>query len=221
MSLVELHDPYFQGYSHAVMAYGVAVAREMNLQEDLIDEITVAALLHDIGKYVMKQQVLLAERQLSSEEMVTIQNHCRMAVKILEGIDFPWRVKDIIYAHHERYDGSGYPEGKRGRGIPLGARIISAVSGYLAMTANRPHRLAMNREDAVVELKNNAGTQFDPEVVEVFLSLLERSPIEKTMGFSRHILLVDEEMDFLSVCTLALAKQGFHPVKARSSLDRT
>ncbi len=209
IGLLEVNDPFFGGNSHITMEYAKAVAEEMNLPKDMIDEIVVAALLHDIGKIGVKKELLVEKKDLSESEYSSIKGHCENGVKILESINFPWKVKPIILHHHERYDGNGYPMGLKGREIPLGARILAVVDAFTAMTANRPYRKALTKEDALKELHRNVGTQFDPEVVEVFTRVIEKRFFYRGLTTRPRILIVDDEIDYLTLLKLKLANEGF------------
>src|SRR3990172_5166749 len=174
VGLLEINDPFFSGNSHITMEYARAVAEEMKLSKEMVDEIVVASLLHDIGKIGIRSEILTEKKEITDTEYQTVKSHCENGVKILDTIDFPWKIKPIIVHHHERYDGKGYPGGLKGREIPLGARILSVVDAYAAMTANRPHRKSRPKGEAIEELHRNVGTQFDPEIVELFTLVVER-----------------------------------------------
>ncbi|RMG58396.1 MAG: response regulator [Deltaproteobacteria bacterium] len=209
VGLLEVNDPFFGGNSHITMEYAKAVAEEMNLPPEMVDEIVVASLLHDIGKVGVKKEILVDKKDLTEKEYNSIKGHCENGVKILESIEFPWKVKPIILHHHERYDGNGYPMGLKGREIPLGARILAVVDAFTAMTANRPYRKALSKEDAIRELHRNVGTQFDPEVVEVFTRVIEKRFFYRGLTTRPRILVVDDEMDYLTLLKLKLSNEGF------------
>jgi response regulator RpfG family c-di-GMP phosphodiesterase len=181
----------------------------MKLSQEMIDEIVVASLLHDIGRIGIKSDILSGKSEISEADIRTIRSHSENGAKILETIDFPWKIKPIIIHHHERYDGKGYPSGLKGREIPIGARILSVVDAFAAMTANRPYRRALSREEAVAELHKNVGTQFDPEVVEHFTKVAEQKYFFRGVGSKPRILLVDDEVDYLTLLKLKLVAEGF------------
>ena len=209
VGLLEINDPFFGGNSHITTEYSRAVAEELKLSSELVDEIVVASLLHDIGRVGIRTEILTGKKDISEKEYNTVKSHCENGIKILEVIDFPWKIKPIIMHHHERYDGKGYPAGLKGREIPLGARILSVVDAYAAMTANRPHRKSMEREEALAELHRNVGTQFDPEIVEIFSRLVEQKFSFHGVGAKPRILMVDDEIDYLTLLKLKLVNEGF------------
>ena len=170
---IEARDPYTVGHSARVTQYAVAIAEKMGLSADQVEELRLAGLLHDLGKIGVPDSILNKPGRLTEEEYSAIKMHPALSMRIIEPLPHLGNIIPIIYHHHEHYDGSGYTEGKSGDGIPLGARIISAADAFEAMTSDRPYRTALTREDAVAELRRNAGSQFDPEVVACFVGLLE------------------------------------------------
>jgi len=174
-TVIEARDPYTIGHSTRVTQYAVAIAEAMGLPAEEVEEIRLASLLHDVGKIGVPDRVLSKTGRLSNEEYSAIKMHPTMSVKIIEPLPHLAKIIPVIYHHHEHYDGTGYVEGKSGDKIPLGSRIISAADAYEAMTSDRPYRKALSREEAMAELQRNSGTQFDPEVVGLFLDLLERA----------------------------------------------
>jgi cyclic di-GMP phosphodiesterase len=210
VGLQEINDPFFGGNSHITMEYARSIAEEMKLPEETVDEIVVGALLHDIGRVGIKSEILVGKREISESEFKTVRSHCENGAKIIEAIDFPWKVKPIIIHHHERYDGKGYPSGLKGREIPIGARILAVVDAFAAMTAHRPYRSrSLNKEEAIQELHKNVGTQFDPEVVEMFSAVVDRKFFYRGMGPKPRILMVDDELDYLTLLKLKLVNEGF------------
>src|SRR5262249_51177426 len=152
VGLIELGDRYFGGSSHQAMRLARAVAEEMSSETDTQDEGAIAALLRDIGKAGIERTVIAQEGGLSEQQMRAVQSHVEGSVRLLEHIDFPWKILPVIRHHHERYDGRGYPDGLKGREIPIGARILAVVDAYLAMVSDRPHRPAMTQDPAFEEL---------------------------------------------------------------------
>jgi putative nucleotidyltransferase with HDIG domain len=172
LQLLEADDNYFFNNDSIVAGLSCMVARKMGLDEKLVDAIHLAALLRDIGKIGIRPDIFLERGLLEQEELAAIKSHPQNAVQILKQINFPWNVDTIIIHHHEHYNGNGYPDGLQGRCIPLGSRIIAAADAYVAMTKDRPYRKALAKEVAIKELMRMAGSQFDPEVVEVLIGVL-------------------------------------------------
>jgi len=169
---VDAKDHYTYGHSGAVTKHAIEVAKEMRLSWEEIRNIEIAARLHDIGKIGIPESILNKAGQLSEDERKIINEHPKMAIRILKTAESLREIKPLIHFHHERYDGSGYPAGLTGKGIPLGARIIAVADAFDAMRTKRPYRKVLSLEEAVNELQDKAGTQFDPEVVKVFLKVL-------------------------------------------------
>lgn len=220
VGLLEVNDPFFGGNSHITMEYARSVAEEMKLDRETVDEIVVGSLLHDIGRVGIKSDILIGKREISESEFKTVRSHCENGAKIIDAVDFPWKVKPIIIHHHERYDGKGYPSGLKGREIPIGARILAVVDAFTAMTAHRPYRSrSLTREEAIQELHRNVGTQFDPEVVELFTSVVDRQFHFRGLGPKPRILMVDDEIDYLTLLKLKLVNEGFDVSAADNAED--
>jgi response regulator RpfG family c-di-GMP phosphodiesterase len=168
---IDAMDKYTRRHSERVTVYCQEIAKRMGLKEGEVEEICNAARLHDIGKISLGLESLNKPQPLSTEERKNFQRHPRMGRKILEKIDSFQKLVPIVYYHHEHYDGLGYPERIKGDQIPLGARILAVADAYEAMTHDRPYRKKMSREEAIQELRAHAGTQFDPQVVKVFVSI--------------------------------------------------
>lgn len=168
---IEARDPYTAGHSERVTEYSVKIARRMNLSDDEIEKIRYAALLHDIGKINIKEDILNKPGRLTPDEYRVIQQHPSIGAKIMEPVKEFREILPYMYHHHEWYNAGGYPGGVRGDKIPLAARIITVSDAFDAMTTDRPYRRAMPVEIAIDEIIRNSGTQFDPRVVEVFIKL--------------------------------------------------
>lgn len=161
--------PYYDGHVIRVTFYSVAIGLRMKLpQEDLLT-LEIAALLHDFGKVGVEAGMLDKEESLSEVESAEIRHHAERGYHIVCGFPKLEKVAHIIRDHHERYDGSGYPNRKKGHDISLLSRIIAVADAYDAMTTNRPYRRRLTHQRAVAELMRNSGRQFDPEVVEHFI----------------------------------------------------
>jgi hypothetical protein len=160
-----------------VATIATALAEQLDLPEHEVDRIRLAALLRDIGKVVVPDDVLDKPSQLTPGEWQSIAQHPQLGQVILERAAALREAVPIILHHHEQYSGNGYPFGLRGNDIPLGARIVAIADAYEAMTEERPYRRSMTHDAAVRELRRNAGTQFDPELVALFCALFsERAP---------------------------------------------
>ena len=173
---LDIRDNMTHRHARRVARMSTAVAREIRLDEQRVLEIEYAAALHDIGKIGVTDSILRKAASLNEAEWKEIRRHSELGYEILKGIDFLHGAAEIVWAHHERYDGKGYPRGLAGEEIPLGARVFGVVDAYDAMTSRRPYRQAISRERAAIEIARNSGTQFDPQVVEAFLVMIRRSP---------------------------------------------
>jgi diguanylate cyclase (GGDEF)-like protein len=173
---LDIRDNMTHRHARRVARMAAAVAKEMRLDQQQVLEIEYAAALHDIGKIGVTDSILRKAASLNEAEWKEIRRHSELGYEILKGIDFLRGAAEIVWAHHERYDGKGYPRGLAGEEIPLGARVFGVVDAYDAMTSRRPYRQAMSREQAAIEIARNSGTQFDPHVVEAFLVMIRRSP---------------------------------------------
>jgi diguanylate cyclase (GGDEF)-like protein len=170
--------PHYRGQPSAMIAsIVVAMARTLDLPPAEVDRIRTAALLHDVGKVAVPQEILDKPTALTSAEWRSVVQHPRIGQVILEQAAALKEAVPIILHHHERYSGHGYPFGLRGNDIPLGARIVAIADAYDAMTHDRPYKRAMSHDNAIKELRRHAGTQFDPELVTLFCDLFaSRAP---------------------------------------------
>jgi len=151
----------------------LAVGRQLGMNAHELEDLRYGAILHDIGKIGVPDQVLKKPTGLEAQEWEIIRQHPLIGAKILEPVAHLTGAARIVRHHHERYDGTGYPDGLAGEAIPLGARILAVVDAYCAIEDERVYKPARSREEAVAELKRCAGSQFDPHLVEIFLQLLE------------------------------------------------
>jgi len=166
---IDAKDPYTRGHSDRVRRMSLRIALSMGFVEDRLENLEYGALLHDIGKIGIKDEVLQKPGVLSPKEYQYIQEHPLIGVKIVEGMDFFKDKISMIRNHHEHFDGSGYPDGLIGEAIPLEARIIGVPDAFDAMTSLRPHREVMPLKEALKEMEKGRGKQFDPQVLEIFL----------------------------------------------------
>ena len=173
---LDIRDKMTHRHARRVAHMAAGVAKEMGLSQQQVLEIEYAAALHDIGKIGVADSILRKASPLDADEWKDMRRHSELGYEILKGIDFLRDAAEIVWAHHERFDGLGYPRGLAGEEIPLGARVFGVVDAYDAMTSRRPYRQAMSRDQACVEVLRNSGTQFDSAVVDAFLAMVRRSP---------------------------------------------
>lgn len=166
-------NEYTKGHSIRVARYATKIAERIGLSVKEIREIQYAALLHDMGRIFLDEDILNAPRKLTPEEIAEVKKIPLISSKIFEKVNFFSQILPLIMHHKERYDGTGYPSGLKGEEIPLGARIIAIAEAYVAMTSRRPFREPLPPHKAAAELLKNAGTQFDPVLVKEFLHVLE------------------------------------------------
>jgi putative nucleotidyltransferase with HDIG domain len=165
-------------HSERVALYAVATARELHLDEDLVELIAQAAAVHDLGKIAVPDRILLKPGPLTAEEQVTMWLHTENGARILRQFHLFRSGAGIVLHHHEAYDGSGYPHGLAGEAIPLGARVIAVADAFDAMTSDRPYRGALSVDEAVARLREGAGHQWDPIIVKALLTLVIEGRLE-------------------------------------------
>ncbi|MBI4680118.1 MAG: HD domain-containing protein [Nitrospirae bacterium] len=169
---IEAKSPWTKGHSERVTEYALQTGKEMGLSEDDLEKLKIAGLLHDIGKIGTYDGVLDKPGKLTDEEYEMVKRHPKKGEDMLLPIKQLRHIIPWIKWHHERYDGKGYPDGLKGEGIPLQARILSVADAFDSMMAERPYRETPGKEKAIEELKRSSGSQFDPKVVEAFLRTL-------------------------------------------------
>jgi putative nucleotidyltransferase with HDIG domain len=160
-----------------VAKWASTTARELKMQEDEVENVYWASILHDIGKIGISDRILRKRAALSEDDWVLIKMHPTIGSNIVSSIDALPSLAPTISAHQEKYDGTGYPKGLRGKDIPLGARILGIADAYQAMVEHRYYREARSHEEAVTELKKVRGTQFDPEVLDVFINVVNSETV--------------------------------------------
>jgi len=170
----EMRDPYTAGHQRRVTKLACAVAEQMKVSPEQIEAIRIASLMHDIGKISVPADILSKPSRLTDIEFGLIKAHPQTAYDILKEIDFPWPVADIVLQHHERMDGSGYPQGLKGDEILLEARIIAVADVVEAMASHRPYRPALGIDEALGEIRKNKGRLYDPQAVEACLRLFDK-----------------------------------------------
>jgi len=174
---LDVRDRDSARHSHTVGRYAELTARELGLPADAVERVRLAGMLHDVGKIAVSNVLLSKPESLTEDEWSEIRRHAEIGARILANA----RLTDIgewVLAHHERPDGDGFPFGLSNGDIPLEARILGVADAYEAMTSRRPYRPALSHEEARAELLRNAGTQFDPEVVEAFVQALKKGRVE-------------------------------------------
>ena len=176
---LEARDDYTRGHSERVARLAQDTAQAMDLDDKTCKLIFNSALLHDIGKIGVRDEILLKPRALTEEEMNIIRKHPSFGNVILGPLKFMGEVSELVRSHHERWDGSGYPNGLIAEDIPLPSRIIGVCDTYDAMTSNRPYRDAMTHDEAIRLIKEEAGKQLDPDVVQTFLEVVEARDTEE------------------------------------------
>ncbi|TCW32914.1 HD-GYP domain-containing protein [Gulbenkiania mobilis] len=170
---VEKRDPYTAGHQHQVAVLCERIARRMGLDAARRHGLVLGAKIHDIGKIAIPADILGKPGRLSPPELEIIRSHPETGYDILRGIDFPWPIADMVYQHHERLDGSGYPQGLQGDAICLEARIIAVADVYDAITSHRPYRPARPMETGLCELMDGRGRLYDREVVDAFIAVMQ------------------------------------------------
>jgi putative nucleotidyltransferase with HDIG domain len=176
--VVETRDPYTAGHQRRVAELARAIAREMGLPEWQVTGVYIAGLLHDVGKVAVPAEILSKPGKITQHEFSIISNHCRVGYEILERIDFPWPVTKAILQHHERMDGSGYPDHLTGEEIVIEARILGVADVVEAMSSHRPYRPALGLDKALQEISQASGVLYDSKVVHACLRLLRRNEPE-------------------------------------------
>lgn len=177
---VESRDPYTAGHQHRVADLAVAIAMEMNIPQDQIEGIRMAGMIHDLGKISVPAEILSKPSRLTDIEFALMKTHSRVGYDILQEIDFPWPIARMVLQHHEKMNGSGYPQGLSEEDILLEARILCVADVVEAMASHRPYRPALGIEKALDEISENKGVFYDPEVVDA-LFRLKTSEIEKML----------------------------------------
>lgn len=173
---VEAKDAYTSGHSERVMKYSEAIGREMGLPEDLVENIKLASLLHDIGKIGIKESILTKPAKLLGYEKRQMKQHPGIGARIIEKIDNSQKIIKGVLEHHERYDGKGYPNNIKGENISIEGRVIAVADTYDALTTDRPYQRGHPHQKAYDEISEGAGSQFDPKVVNAFVSSFKKYP---------------------------------------------
>lgn len=179
-STSEMRDPYTAGHQKRVNELAVAIGKEMNIDKEQLEGLKFAGIIHDIGKISVPSDILSKPGKISQMEFEVIKSHSQVGYDLLSTIKFPWPISTIVLQHHERMDGSGYPNGLKGDQILLEARILAVADVVEAMTSHRPYRAALGIEKALDEIQNHKGNHFDPEVVNACVKLFTENKFHFT-----------------------------------------
>jgi HD-GYP domain-containing protein (c-di-GMP phosphodiesterase class II) len=217
LQIFEANDRFFFNNDYLVSQLAMSIAKKMGLDNETVMAVGFAALIRDIGKVGIQHRLLGESRRFNANDFSPIKAHPLNTVQLLRDIKFPWNVDSIIAQHHESYDGSGYPAGLTGRQISIGARIIHIADSYVAMTTDRPYRPALSVTEATDEVLKKAGSQFDPEVVEVFMEVIKDEPI--LTHDKRQILMLEREPTLAGLIRLSIDANDTEVVHASSTLD--
>src|SRR5271167_1644174 len=171
---LDLKDAETEGHSKRVTAFTIAIARAMDLPGERVRVIARGAFLHDVGKMAIPDAILRKPGRLTPEEQMLMRKHALYGYQMLRKIPFLQEAANIVYSHQERFDGSGYPRGLKGDQIPLGARIFAVADTFNAITSDRPYRAAQSISSARREIQKHSGHQFDPDIVDTFISIPEQ-----------------------------------------------
>ena len=169
--IVEIRDPYTAGHQRKVTSLGCAIAKEMSLSEDEIEGIRLTGAIHDVGRTYIPVEILSKPGRLTDIEFAMVRTHPKVGYDILKMVEFPWPIAQVVLQHHERMDGSGYPQGLSGKDIMLEARIIAVADVIEAMASKRPYRPAHSIDKALEEISQNKGVLYDSKVVDACLKL--------------------------------------------------
>ena len=174
MSAVEMRDPYTAGHQNGVAKLACAIAKELGLNEHSIEGLRIGSLLHDIGKLNIPSEILTKPGGLSDIEYKLMQTHPQFGFEILRSINFPWPIAQMVLQHHEKIDGSGYPQGLTGDKIMLEAKILTVADVVEPMSSHRPYRPALGMDAALAEIKKGRGIFYDAEVADCCINLIEK-----------------------------------------------
>ena len=216
---VDAKDQVTHGHIRRVQAYAVGLAKLIGVRDEReLKAIEAAALLHDLGKLAIPEHILNKPGKLSKAEFDKMKKHASIGADILSAIDFPYPVVPIVRHHHERWDGRGYPDGISGSDIPIGARVLSVVDCFDALTSDRPYRRALSDEDSIAMLLADRGTAYDPIVVDAFARAY-KSLAPKTLDLGKHSATLKEIAAVAHVEPVAVPPVAMSPLAARDEGD--
>ena len=171
--IVEIRDPYLRGHHQRVSKLATAIAQEMKLPQDKIEGVKIASLVHDVGKVNLPAEIVSKPSKLVEVEFNLVKNHPRTGYEILEKVDFPWPIAEIVFQHQEKIDGSGYPRGLKGDEILIEAKILGVANAVEAMSSYKSYRPALSIDESLTEISKYENILFDPEVVDACLKLFK------------------------------------------------
>jgi putative nucleotidyltransferase with HDIG domain len=178
LKVFQLKDPYTAAHQEKVALLSSAIAKEMNLSEEQVESIYIAAMIHDIGKISIPTDILSKPDTINEAEYTLIKSHPEIAFEALKDIESPWQTTKIIIQHHERLDGSGYPSGLTGEAIILEAKILGVADVVEAMSSHRPYRPSLGIDKALEEILKNKGKLYDPEVVDTCVRIFNEKKFD-------------------------------------------
>jgi response regulator RpfG family c-di-GMP phosphodiesterase len=184
VNALEAKNTYFRGHSSRVAAFSATIATELDLADDLVEDVRIAGRLHDLGVIGVRDDILEKMGPLTEEEFDDVKQHVAIGSRILSPLIHLGPVAELVRLHHERWDGSGYPDGKRGEDIPVGSRILNAAETYDALTTNRPYRERIEPEEAVAQMRQLAGKTMDPDVIDA---------LAKAVSSHQTLVFIEEE----------------------------
>jgi len=197
-SAIDAKDRNTYGHSHRVGELAMALGKNLNLDAAQLAELQVAAHLHDVGKIGIPDAILNKAARLTAEEFAVVQRHPVIGWQILRRISSFQQVARIVRHHHERFDGTGYPDGLRGTDIPLASRLIAVADSYDAMTSARSYRKSVSAKEAWQELCRCSGSQFDPESVKAFRPVVQRAKEWRSYPADHLFFAINDENDYLN-----------------------
>ncbi|MFN8594868.1 MAG: diguanylate cyclase [Anaerolineae bacterium] len=212
--IVDARDPFVSGHTTKVADYAVAVAKELGLPTERVESIRQAALLHDIGKIGISEEILHKPDQLSPAEYAVVKNHVTLGAELLDTCQGLRHLSPFVKHHHEWWDGNGYPDHLKGEEIPLEARILAVCDAVEAMASDRPYNRALSLDRIIAELRRCANTQFDREIVEVFVKVTGRQGQDFVVNSARQV--VQQQATHLRLQSTAPFEQIAQPLKATS-----
>jgi HD-GYP domain-containing protein (c-di-GMP phosphodiesterase class II) len=210
VGLVEYRDPFFRGNTSLTRLLTTAMARDLKLNDQEVNAIALGAVLRDVGQFPLRNMLNRPGMELPAGARKNMERHVDTALEMMAGITLPDVTRDTIRYHHERWDGAGYPDGRKGDAIPLGARIVAVADSFSAMISARPHRLPKRVPAALEEIRAGAGAQYDARVVDSLVRVVNATHW-KGPGFSlrHHVLIVDPDETRAMVVATRLCSHGY------------